>query len=128
VALLYIGFCNFYCCFIPKFSGLARPLTELTKEGQFTLENIQKTGPRSSFLALKKCFSSAPLLWHFDFNLPRIVHVDSSGYAIAAVLSQPDLLGKLHPVSFFSRKLSDREQGWSIFDLEVLAIVEAFEQ
>jgi transposase InsO family protein len=54
--------------------------------------------------------------------------VDSSGYAIAAVLSQPDPLGVLHPVSFFSRKLSDRERGWAIFDLELLAIVESFEQ
>jgi hypothetical protein len=54
--------------------------------------------------------------------------VDSSGYAIAAVLSQPDQEGKLHPVSFYSQKLSDRERGWAIFDLELLAIVEAFEQ
>jgi hypothetical protein len=124
----FLGFCNFYRRFIPKFSGLARPLTELTKEGNFTTENIQKVGPRAAFVALKKCFSTAPLLCHFNFRIPRVVHVDSSGYAIASVLSQPDSSGKLHPVSFFSRKLSDRERGWAIFDLELLAIVESFEQ
>jgi hypothetical protein len=58
----FLGFCNFYRRFIPKFSGLARPLTELTKEGKFTADNIQQVGPRTAFLALKKCFSSAPLL------------------------------------------------------------------
>jgi hypothetical protein len=124
----FLGFCNFYRRFIPKFSGLARPLTELTKEGNFTVENIQKPEPRASFSALKKCFLMAPLLRHFNFHFPRIVHVDSSGYAIAAVLSQPDQSGKLQPVSFHSRKLTDRERGWSIFELELLAIVEAFEQ
>jgi hypothetical protein len=79
-------------------------------------------------MALKNCFSKAPLLRHFDFNLPRTVHVDSSGYAIAAVLSQPGPDGKPHPVSFYSRKLSDRERGWPIFDLELLAVVTAFEE
>jgi hypothetical protein len=58
----FLGFCNFYRRFIPKFLGLARPLTELTKEGNFTVENIQKPGPRAAFSALKKCFLVAPLL------------------------------------------------------------------
>jgi hypothetical protein len=68
------------------------------------------------------------LLRHFDFKLPRIVHVDSSGYAIAAFLSQPGLDGKLHPVIFYSMKLLDWERGWPIFDLELIAVVMAFEQ
>jgi hypothetical protein len=124
----FLGFCNFYRRFIPKFLGLARPLTELTKEGHFSEEKIQQIGPRLAFLALKKCFSTAPLLHHFNFHLPWIVHIDSSGYAIAAVLSQPDQSGKINPVSFYSRKLSERERGWAIFTLELLVIVESFEQ
>jgi hypothetical protein len=43
-------------------------------------------------------------------------------------LSQPDQGGKLHLVSSYFRKLTDRERGWAIFDLELLAIVEAFGQ
>jgi hypothetical protein len=124
----FLGFCDFYRRFIPKFSGLARPLTELTKEGNFSREAIKQVSPCSAFTALKKCFSSAPLLHHFDFQLPRVIHVDSSGYAVAAVLSQPNHLGKLQPVSFYSQKLTDMERGWAIFDLELLAIVLAFEQ
>ncbi|KAI7937515.1 hypothetical protein MJO29_014830 [Puccinia striiformis f. sp. tritici] len=124
----FLGFSNFYRRFIPKFSDSARPLTNLTKEGLCTQENLSKDFPRISFSALKKCFAKAPLLHHFDFSLPRVLHVDSSGYAIAAVLSQPDSNGALHPVSYFSRKLSDRERSWPIFDLEMLAIVSAFEE
>jgi hypothetical protein len=74
----FLGFCNFYRRFIPKFSGLARPLMDLTKEGNFTAETIQKEGPCTSFLALKAFFSIAPLLQHFDFRLPQTVHVNSS--------------------------------------------------
>jgi hypothetical protein len=100
----------------------------LTKEGKFSGETINKVGPCSAFTALKKCFLSAPLLHHFDFKLPRVIHVDSSGYTAAAALSQPNQLGKLQPVSFYSQKLTNREHGWAIFDLELLAIVLAFEQ
>ncbi|POW03724.1 hypothetical protein PSTT_10875 [Puccinia striiformis] len=97
----FLGFSNFYRRFIPKFSDLARPSNK---------------------------FNQRRTLHSGESHLPRVLHVDSSGYAIAAVLSQPDSNGALHPVSYFSRKLSDRERSWPIFDLEMLAIVSAFEE
>jgi hypothetical protein len=81
-----------------------------------------------AFNKLKELFTVNPLLLHFDFEKDKILHVDSSGYAIAAVLSQPDKDCELHPVSYFSQKLSDREREWQVFDLELLAIVSAFEE
>jgi hypothetical protein len=81
-----------------------------------------------AFECLKSLFIKEPLLRHFDFGKPRVVHVDSSGFAIAAVLSQPDNKGNLWPFSYFSCKLTDRERSWMIFHLELLAIVEAFEE
>ncbi|POW12429.1 hypothetical protein PSTT_04484 [Puccinia striiformis] len=82
----------------------------------------------SAFQQLKELFVKEPLLLHFDFGKDRVIHVDSLGYAIAAVLSQPDESGNNRPVSYFSRKLTDRERAWPIFDLELLAIVSAFEE
>jgi hypothetical protein len=52
--------------------------------------------------------------------------VDSSKYAIAGVLCQPDDNGDLHPVSFLSRKLTPRESLWQVHDQELYAIVSAF--
>jgi hypothetical protein len=77
---------------------------------------------------LKSLFVKEPLLRHIDFGKPCVVHVDSLGFAIAAVLSQPDNKGNLWPVSYFSRKLTERERSWMIFNLELLAIVKAFEE
>ncbi|KAH9466898.1 hypothetical protein Pst134EB_033244 [Puccinia striiformis f. sp. tritici] len=124
----FLGFTNFYRRFIPRFSSVAGALTSLTK-GDFGEQLALHTSEALiAFENLKQLFVSEPLLLHFDFAKDRILHVDSSGFAIAAVLSQPDDHGNNLPVSYFSRKLNERERSWQIFDLELLAIVSAFEE
>jgi transposase InsO family protein len=124
----FLGFCNFYRRFIPNFSTVAGPLTNLTKEAEFRPSRLKEIVATNAFSTLKSSFLSAPLLSHFSFDSDRIVHVDSSGFAIAGVLSQPDSTGRLRPVSFFSRKLTDQERVWPIFDLELYAVISAFEE
>jgi hypothetical protein len=124
----FLGFTNFYRRFIPNFSEVAMPLTSLTKGDAGELVDWKTDASFAAFEGLKALFVKEPLLRHFDFEKPRWVHVDSSGFAIAAVLSQPDEKGILQPVSYYSRKLTDRERSWMIFDLELLAIVEACEE
>jgi hypothetical protein len=124
----FLGFTNFYRRFIPAFLAVAEPLTLLTK-GEVGESVAWKTDQSVlAFQEIKLLFFKEPLLMHFDFEKPRFVHVDSSGYGIAAVLSHPDSKGNLKPVSYYSQKLTDREQSWMIFDLELLAIVEACEE
>lgn len=65
---------------------------------------------------------------HFDFNLPRVLHVDSSGYAYSGILSQKGQDGKLHPVAYFSRKLTPTERHWQVHDQELGSIVACFEE
>jgi hypothetical protein len=124
----FLGFTNFYRNFIPRFSNVAGPLTTLTKKDKQSQIAQRPEGAVGAFDELKRLFTVNPLLMHFDFEKDRVLHVDSSGYAIAGVLSQPDRLGKLRPVSYFSRKLLDWERSWQVFDLELLAIVLAFEE
>jgi hypothetical protein len=124
----FLGFINFYRRFIPWFSQVAGALTNLTKNDMQEDSCLNSKVARNSFDNLKQLFVNEPLLIHFSFDKDRSVHVDSSGYAIVAVLSQPNANGIFQPVSYFSRKLSDRERSWPIFNLELVAIVLAFEE
>src|SRR6266481_9174879 len=59
----FIGFANFYCCFIINFSETTMPLTWLTwKDIKFLW------GPehQAAFKKLKVAFTQAPVLTHFD--------------------------------------------------------------
>lgn len=64
----------------------------------------------------------------FDPKLPCFLETDASDFAIAGVLSQPDSESKLHPVTFFSRKLLPSEVNYDVHDKELLAIVDSFKQ
>jgi len=59
----FLGFANFYWRFIKDYSRVARPLTELTKKTEKWSWN-PKVG--KAFNELKKRFTMAPILAHFD--------------------------------------------------------------
>ncbi|KAG5726572.1 hypothetical protein E4T56_gene4666 [Termitomyces sp. T112] len=84
---------------------------------------------QSVFLLLKKAFTSALVLHHFDSSLLIILKCDTSDYAIARILSQSDSGGKdLHPVAFYTCSIISMELNYDIYNKELLAIVEAFQQ
>src|SRR6266705_5957636 len=78
--------------------------------------------------ALKKAFTTAPVLRHFDHDHLIIVETDASDFVSAGVLSQYDDEGVLHPVAFFSKKHCPAECNYEIYDKELLAIVRSFEE
>ncbi len=73
-------------------------------------------------------FTSAPILIHPDPAKPFIVETDVSDFALVAILSQFGIDGLLHPVAFYSRKLTSAEVNYQVYDKELLAIITAFEQ
>ncbi|KAL5604648.1 uncharacterized protein BROUX77_004834 [Berkeleyomyces rouxiae] len=115
----FLGFANFYRCFVSEYSTIAAPLTRLTKKDQpFKWEDEQLR----SFEALKKALVSAPLLATFDPDLPTIVEADASGWALGGSLRQQGADSLWRPVAYFSRKLSPAEVNYPIHDKEMLAI------
>ncbi|KAG5722474.1 hypothetical protein E4T56_gene2871 [Termitomyces sp. T112] len=103
---------------------ITKPLNQLT----------QKDTPwdwdskcQSIFLLLKKAFTSALILCHFNPFLPIVLECNASDYAIARILSQLDSGGKgLCPVAFYTHSMIPMELNYNIYDKELLTIVKAF--
>ncbi|XP_031758562.1 uncharacterized protein LOC108647661 [Xenopus tropicalis] len=122
----FVGFANFYRKFIRNFSEVIRPITDLTK--QKVKFNWSPQAQRA-FDKLKENFTSVPILAHPVPSQPFTLEVDASECAVGAVLSQRSVpQGLLHPVAFFSRKLSKTEQNYDVADRELLAIKLALEE
>jgi hypothetical protein len=81
-----------------------------------------------SFETLKKVFTMAPVLQHFDYKCQIIVETDASNYVSTGILSQYDDEGILHPVAFFSKTHTLAECNYEIYDKESMGIVQAFEE
>jgi hypothetical protein len=73
-------------------------------------------------------FTSAPILIHPDPAKPFIVETDASNFALGAILSQFGIDGLLHPVAFYSQKLTSAEINYQVYDKELLAIITTFKQ
>jgi hypothetical protein len=118
---------------IPNCAGLTAPLSEATK-GQDIRKALEKQpNPpppiqwtpqmETAFEDLKKALVSPPVLQLVDTTKEFWLKCDASDKVIGACLMQ-NFDGKLHPVAYHSRKLSDVEFKWHIIEKEALSCVE----
>ena len=117
----FLGVCSFYRGYVPHFSEVALPLTNLTKNDQpnnfkFTEEH------RSSFCKLKMSLCEATGLHAPCPDKPFIIHSDASDFAVGACLSQM-IHGNETPIAFASAKLSDVQRRWSTIEKEAYGII-----
>ena len=122
---VFLGFANFYRRFIRGYSKIASPLTRLLRKDQ---EFEFDAAANQAFSQLKVAFTTAPVLAHFHPDRPSTIETDASDFAIAAIISQPDENGVMHPIAFHSRKLTPPELNYEIHDKEMLAIVTALRE
>ncbi|MBW0532108.1 hypothetical protein O181_071823 [Austropuccinia psidii MF-1] len=81
----FLGFANFYRCFIKNSSKTIISLTIFLKKDShfpFNEESLRQ------FDKLKEAFTTAAILSHFNPSLPTNVETDSADYAMGAVMSQ----------------------------------------
>ena len=119
----FLGFANFYRHFIFNYSNIVVPLTQLTRND--APWNFSEPC-RQSFNALKKTFTTVPILTHFIPDTPITVETDASDYAVAGILSITYADGEICPVAFYSWTLTAPELNYDMHDKELLAISEAF--
>ena len=81
----YLGFANYYRCFISKYAEIAAPLTYLTKKD---VEMHWGPPQQQAFQQLKDALCDAPMLIFQDPKLPYMVVTDALGIAGVCVLMQ----------------------------------------
>lgn len=123
----FIGFANFYRRFIFRFSAIVAPLINCIKLANNGKRIDFNSAAKAAFEALKKAFSEAPVLVHFDPDLDSYVETDASDWVVSGILSQMHD-NVLRPVAFFSMKMGPAEINYPIYDKELLAIIKAFEE
>jgi hypothetical protein len=121
----FLGLANYYRKFIQNYSGIAAPLTEVTKKDVGFQWGAEQ---QEAFEMLKKWFTEAPMLRMYDPNQPTRVETDASDKALGAVLAQECEDKQWRPVFYHSRKFDKHEVNYDVHDKELLAIVDALKQ
>ena len=116
----FLGLSSYYRRFIPSFAKCAQPLHNLTRQG---VQFKWCTECQQAFEFLKQRLIEAPVLAYPSFSKEFVLETDASIEGLGAVLSQAQGDGRLHPIAFASRALSQAERNYSITELETLAVV-----
>ncbi|WZZ64683.1 hypothetical protein YC2023_076053 [Brassica napus] len=113
------GLAGFYRRFVPNFSTIAAPLTEVIKKNVgFKWEQVQE----EAFQILKGKLTQVPLLVLPDFSNAFEIECDASGVGIGAVLMQDQT-----PIAYFSEKLGGATLNYPTYDQELYALVRALQ-
>jgi hypothetical protein len=99
----FLGLTGYYRKFVPQYSEIALPLTDLTKDNR-KFEWTEKE--QTAFQQLKDRLTTADVLAHPDPSRQYIINTDASGFAISGVLSQEQADGTVRPVAYWSRKMN----------------------
>ncbi len=98
----FLGFANFYHCFIHEYSDIVIPLICLTHKGTQWKFNDKCM---AAFNELKQAFTHTPILTHWVPDQQLVVETNTSDYAIAAILSICLEDGEIHLIAFLSQSL-----------------------
>jgi hypothetical protein len=113
----FLGLVGYYHRFIPDFSRIAKPMTELLKKG---VKFVWSEDCEKAFHTLRQHLTTAPVLVQPDNSKPFEVFCDASGTGLGRVLMQ-----KIRVIAYASRSLRPHEVNYPTHDLELAAIVHA---
>ena len=119
----FLGLVGYYRKFVPRFSDIARSLTNLTRHDT---EFIWMEKCDKAFKHLKELLMEHPILWYLDPTHGYTLFMHASGIGWAGVLTQEfeDEKGKKknHPICYVSSQFRGSQQNWAALTKEAYAI------
>ena len=114
------GFVNYYCKFVPNLASLLHPFySQLQSEVHWKWSKECQ----QAFQAAKEKLISAPVLTHYDVNLPIHLAGDISQYGVGTVNSHTRPDGSECPIAWVSCTLSSNDKWYSQVEKESLTLV-----
>jgi hypothetical protein len=113
----FLGLAGYYRRFIPDFSRITKPMTELLKKG---VKFVWSEACEKAFHTLRQHLTSAPVLAQPNNSKPFEVFCDASGTGLGCVLMQE---GRV--IAYASQALRPHELNYPTHDLELAAVVHA---
>ena len=121
---------GFYWKFIPNFSKIAAPLTDLRKEDRPNRVKDWLSHHEKAFQTLKSRLTSSPILRLPVFNMgkPFILRSDTSDIGIRADLLQEFEVKEKLPIAYVSKKLLPWERNYLVIEKVCVANIWAIEK
>jgi len=124
----FVGFVNFYWCFVQDFSHITNPFISSQRRGKCGYGlRTSKTSSRS-LNASSYFITSSPILIQLDQDTHFWLEMDASRYATGAVLSQLCNNDKWHPTGFTSKSLTKAKRNYVIHNKELLSVIQGLEE
>ena len=120
----FLGLAGFYRRFIPSFSSIVSPLTDLTKKDRPNSIKEWQDKHEKAFQTLKTRLTSSPILRLpvFRDEIPFDLRTDTSVVGVRAVLLHEFKGEGRLPISYASKKLLPREKNFSTIEKECFGI------
>jgi hypothetical protein len=115
----FLGLADYYRRFIPYFSKITKPITELLKKGN---KYVWSEACDEASKHLKKLLTTLHVLAQPDTTKPFDLYCDASVTGLGSVLMQE---GRV--ISYSSRQLRRHEEHYPTHDLELAAVVMALQ-
>ena len=116
----FLGAIQYLSKYIDNLSAQTDSLRQLLKKDTEWVWTEEHT---RAFENLKQKITEIPCLAHYNSDYPNVITTDSSTKGLGGTLWQEQPDGKLKPIGFASRLLSDTEKKYAINELELLAVV-----
>ena len=126
----FLGLAGYLRGFVPDFSSLTAPITDLLRDKAFSSKGARKlrvpwgVAQTKAFQAVISALITHSVLAVPDWNLPFALHTDASELAAGAVLTQ-EVQNREAPLGYASHRFTRAEERLSPNEREVLGVLSA---